>query len=330
MIDLVNKNSYLAAELEAPLVRPATEPLVAILLCTYNGERFLAEQLDSLEAQIHQNWFLIVSDDGSKDATLTILLKYQAKWPLGKITIFKGPHQGFCQNFLSLACDSEIKADYYAFCDQDDVWLPEKLVVALKNIAENQEVDLPYVYCGRTTYIDEKLRKVGVSPLFTFPRTFRNALIQSIAGGNTMVFNQNTKDFLEKTGPVDHPSHDWWLYQLVTGVGGVVFYDPEAKVLYRQHKDALVGGNNSILARVERISMVMKGQFKKWSDMNIASLRLIEPLLTRSSRETLELFIKMRNAKFKDRLRLIEVVGLYRQTRRGTISLLLAALFKKI
>lgn len=303
---------------------------VAILLATYNGGRFLASQLESLESQIHQNWFVIASDDGSSDSTLKILKEYQERWPQGKLTIRSGPQQGYCKNFLSMACDNSIVADFYAFCDQDDVWFPEKLTVAIENINKNQGNGAPYVYCGRTTYVDEKLKKIGYSPLFAFPRTFRNALIQSIAGGNTMVFNQKTKDLLEKVGVVEHPSHDWWIYQLATGAGGDVFYDPSPQILYRQHKDALVGGNTSFGAKIERVSMVFKGQFRLWSDINIAILCAAKPLLTHGSKETLELFKKMRHARLKDRLRLMEVAGLYRQTWRGTISLLLAALFKKI
>lgn len=305
-------------------------PLVAILMGTYNGVRFLSGQLDSLAAQTHQNWFLIASDDGSTDDTIRILKVYQAKWPAGKLIIKEGPKQGFCVNFLSMACDPAIRADYFAFCDQDDVWLDTKLAVAIQNISENQEENIPYVYCGRTSYVNEKLKKIGCSPLFAFPRSFRNALIQSIAGGNTMVFNQSAKNALEKVGVVRHPSHDWWVYQLVSGVGGEVFYDQTPQVLYRQHKNALVGGNNSFAARIERITMVFKGEFRRWSDQNIAILSAAQPWLTHGSRETLELFKKMRNARLKDRFRLMEVAGLYRQTWRGTISLIMAALLKKI
>ena len=111
------------------------EPSVAILLGTYNGEKFLEAQLDSLEAQSVTNWTLYVSDDGSTDATLDIIHRYQSKWGTDKIRYRLGPQKGFAQNFLSLACDTSIKADYYAFCDQDDVWLPEKLSIALEHIA---------------------------------------------------------------------------------------------------------------------------------------------------------------------------------------------------
>ncbi|MBU3585183.1 glycosyltransferase family 2 protein [Polynucleobacter sp. AM-26B4] len=299
-------------------------------MATKNGERFLADQLDSLADQSHQNWVLIASDDGSTDNTVTILKSYQAKWPAGKLIIKEGPKQGFCVNFLSMACDPAIRADYYAFCDQDDVWLSKKLTVAIKNIAENEKSGFSYVYCGRTAYVDERLKKIGCSPQFSFPRTFRNALIQNVAGGNTMVFNQFAKNALEKVGIVRHPSHDWWLYQLITGMGGLVFYDSIPQVLYRQHKDSLVGGNTSFLAKMKRTLKVFNGQFRCWSDQNIVALFSAKELLTHGSLETLELFEKMRHAKLKDRFRLLEVAGLYRQTWRGTISLLLAALFKKI
>jgi glycosyltransferase involved in cell wall biosynthesis len=321
MINFIEKNLN---------VSDLSSPLIAILMCTYNGAKFLAQQMDSLEAQTHQNWVVIASDDSSADQTLEILQQYQAKWPSGKLTIRSGPQKGFCQNFLSLACDSEIKADYYAFCDQDDVWLPEKLSVALKNIIFNQNSDLPYLYCARTEYVTEHLKPCGMSPLFVFPPSFRNALVQSIAGGNTMVFNLAAKRLIEKVGVVDVPSHDWWIYQLISGVEGTVFYDKVPHLLYRQHQFALVGGNNSFPAKMERIWMLFQGRFQNWNTQNISALKKVNHLLVKNNRDILKLFEVMRSAKIKDRFRLIEVCGLYRQTRRGTISLLLAGLIKKI
>ena len=305
-------------------------PLVAILMGTKNGERFIIDQLKSLENQTHKNWILIASDDGSSDETLEILKTYQEKWAAGKLIIRLGPQKGYCVNFLSLACDPDIKANYYAFCDQDDVWLPEKLTSALNNIAKNEQKGTPYIYCGRTIYVNKNLKIIGCSPLFVYPRTFRNALIQCIAGGNTMVFNGEVKNILEKVGIVEHPSHDWWLYQLITGVGGIVFYDPVAQVLYRQHINSVVGGNYTILSSFKRLVMLFQGRFYRWSCVNIAILSDIKSILTHGNIETLEIFIIMRGAKLKDRFRLMEVAGLYRQTWRGTISLLIAAIFKKI
>ncbi len=311
-------------------VTSAATPLAAIMLCTYNGARFLADQLDSLQAQTHQNWMVIASDDGSADQTLEILQNYQAKWPIGRLTIRNGPQKGFCQNFLSLACDPEIKADYYAFCDQDDVWLPEKLTFALQNIVHNQEIQVPYLYGGRTIYVDEKLKPCGNSPLFMFPPSFRNALVQSIAGGNTMVFNSAAKRLIEKVGVVHVPSHDWWVYQLISGAEGKTFYDPTPHILYRQHDEALVGGNTSFSAIMERVMMVWQGRFQDWNTQNIVALKGANHLLAKGNQEILKFFEILRDAKLRDRFRLIGICGLYRQTRRGTFSLFLAAILKKI
>ena len=325
MTDFIKENISILA--------PKSGPLVAILMGTMNGARFLPEQLDSLAAQTHQNWVLIASDDGSADDTLRILKAYQASWLAGKVIIKEGPKCGFCANFQSMACDPGIRADYYAFCDQDDVWLPNKLEVAVANIAAHQvhkEVTLPYLYCGRTSYVSEKLEPIGISPLFVFPAKFRNALVQSIAGGNTMAFNQETKLALEKVGMVDVPSHDWWLYLLVSGIGGEVYYDKVPQILYRQHDDSIVGENRSFTSKCFRAYTLLRGRFRNWNTRNIEALCIVNGVLTEDNQEILRLFKLMRSAKLIDRFRLMEVCGLYRQTWRGTMTLYLAALLKKI
>ncbi len=332
MIDFIDKNDNLRSfEGDSVGITGNSSPaLVAILLCTYNGARFLAEQLDSLEKQTHQNWVVIASDDGSTDATLAILQEYQAKWPDGKLVIREGPKKYYPTNFLSLACDQNIRADCYAFCDQDDVWLPNKIKSALTQI-QSIESKIPVLYCSRTTYVNEELQFIGQSPLFVFPKTFRNAIVQSIAGGNTMVFNQALKALFENISILNIPSHDWWAYCVVTAVGGEVIYDREPKILYRQHPGALIGGENKTLpARIERVIALLFGRFQKWNALNIAALEKIEPLMTSDNKKTFHLFKILRSANTIGRLRLVEVCGLYRQTRRGTLSLILAALIKKI
>lgn len=319
---LINKNINLYPVCDTPLV--------AILLCTYNGARFLAEQLDSLECQTHQRWFVVASDDGSTDQTLEILQRFQAQWPAGKLMIRSGPQKGFCQNFLSLACDPEIKADYYSFCDQDDVWSPEKLSIALGNITFNQQQNIPYLYCGRTNYVTENLNPCGSSPLFVFPPSFRNALVQSIAGGNTMVFNLTSKRLIENAGLLDVSSHDWWLYILVTGSGGDVYYDRISYISYRQHKGALVGGNNSFFAKAKRLIRLLQGHFQNWNKKNIAALVHKSELLSGSNSEVFAWFSKIGSSNMMDRLRILGVCGLYRQTRFGTISLYIATVLNKL
>jgi glycosyltransferase involved in cell wall biosynthesis len=304
-------------------------PLVTILMGTKNGERFLAEQLDSLANQSHQNWFLIASDDGSTDSTVTILKSYQAKWPAGKLIIKEGPKQGFCVNFLSMACDPSIRADYYAFCDQDDVWLSTKLEVGIGAFTKHSS-KIAQMYCGRTFYIDENGSLIGESQRFVHPKIFRNALVQCVAGGNTMIFNTKTKVLLEKAAITDLPSHDWWLYILLTGHGGKVHFDLLPLVKYRQHPNSLVGHNQSLVAKLDRLGMVVNGSFKKFIDKNIRGIEATVSLLAQENLEVFNLFKKHRNNSLKDRFRMMQVCGLYRQSRRGTLFLIIAAILKKL
>jgi len=305
---------------------------VAILLCTYNGARFLADQLDSLEAQTHQNWVVIASDDGSTDQTLEILQNYRSKWPPGKLTIRKGTHKGYCQNFLSLACAPEIKANYYAFCDQDDVWLPTKLTTGISSMTINGGMDhsAPMLYGGKTIYVDENLKKIGYSTEFNYPKVFRNALVQSMAGGNTLMFNQASKSLLEKTSGVDPASHDWWLYLLVSGVEGLCIFDVTPQVLYRQHKANLVGQNRSFIAKLRRLYFLFGGKFRGLVDMNITALTQHKTLFTKNTRDLIDSFVIMRSSNLLKRVRLLSVCGIFRQTRYGTIGLFIAILLNQI
>ena len=306
------------------------EPHICLLMATLNGAKFLAEQLLSIENQTHKNWCLVISDDGSSDNTLAIAKQYQQKWGRDRLEIRQGPQKGYCQNFLSMACDSNIRADLYGFSDQDDVWLEDKLSRAVAYLNITNDSQLPRVYCGRTEIVDEKLNFLGFSPEFSLPRSFRNAIVQSIAGGNTMVFNQATKELLEKAGTLQVVSHDWWLYQIVKGAGGIFYYDPKPSLLYRQHATTVIGANNSFRAKVGRILYVLSGQFKEWNSLNYLALCSVKHLLTKDSQDILDTFGRFRGAKLKDRVRLLEVCGLYRQTWQGTLSLWLATIINKV
>jgi hypothetical protein len=154
--------------------------------------------------------------------------------------------------------------------------------------------------------------------------------VQSIAGGNTQVFNQATKQLFEQAGSQRVVSHDWWLYQIVKGAGGIFYYDPNPTLLYRQHANALVGGNQSFKGKIDRMLYVLNGRFKNWNDINYTALCNIRHLLTKDSQDILDIFGTFRGAKLKDRIRLLEVCGLYRQTWRGTFNLWLATIFNKV
>lgn len=306
------------------------QPKVAILLCTYHGQHYLAEQLDSFAAQSHSNWEVWASDDGSEDDTHTILEAYQQKWPGGRLSIHFGPAEGFAANFLSLTCKASIDADYYAYSDQDDIWEPNKLARAVEWLNTLPE-DIPALYCSRTRLVDSNNNEIGVSPLFARPPSFANALMQNIGGGNTMVFNNAARNLLREAGenlPVI--THDWWAYMVVTGCGGQVFYDAEPTLRYRQHDGNLVGMNATWPARFKRIRMLWQGRFRGWNDSNISALRALSHRLTPENLEILERFAKAREMSLIPRLIHLKRSGIYRQTLFGNLGLIAAAVFKKI
>ena len=302
---------------------------VAILQSSYNGARFLGDQLRSFERQSHRDWLLINADDGSTDDTLDIFSKFQKKIGFERVFLQQGPRRGFVINFLSLIADENIRADYYAFSDQDDIWEPDKLERALAWLA-TVPASVPGLYCSRTRLIDESGQSIGFSPLFAKPPSFANALVQNIAGGNTMVFNEAARQLLKAGGIVNVPSHDWWLYMLVSGVEGAMFYDRYCSVRYRCHRANLVGSNLGIMPRVLRVKMLLKGQFRSWTDMYMTAIETCRPPLTPRSRAVLEIFRNARREGLMARVSGLRRSGVYRQTRLGNIGLFVGAVLNKI
>lgn len=209
---------------------------VAVLMSTYNGELFLEEQLDSLFTQEGVQISVLVRDDGSVDSTRDILEKWKEK---GLIDWYCGQNLKPALSFLDLI-KSAPNADYYAFCDQDDVWLPDKLKTAVSKLVEFEE-DIPSLYFGAYQMTDEKLNciethlKRPVIDLY-------HALVDNSATGCTLVFNAKLLKEACRYTPSFITMHDDWLYLLCHSLGGNVVYDESPHVLYRQHGNNAVGG----------------------------------------------------------------------------------------
>ena len=307
-----------------------TIPSVAILLCTLRARDYLREQLDSIVNQTHASWSVWVSDDGSDHSTHTILDEYQTKLGKARFTVLRGPAQGFAANFLSLACNASIAADYFAYADQDDIWEPDKLARALQSLV-GMPADVAALYCARTRKVDADNQELGFSELWTKPPSFANALVQSIASGNTMVFNNAARDLLLAAGPkMGVAAHDWWTYQLVSGSGGRVYYDNRPTVRYRQHRANLIGTNGTWSARLQRGRMLLRGRFGKWSQMNVAALQTMRPHLTVENQKRLDDFSKARHGGVFIRLAALRRSGVYRQTWLGNFGLVAAVILKKL
>ena len=312
------------------LAKYPPQPKVAILLCTKQGERFLPAQLESFATQTHTNWEVWASDDASDDQTKKILLGFQKENKSNRVFVMDGPDKGFCKNFLSLACNADISADFYAYSDQDDIWEVDKLQRAI-DCLQAVPSDVPALYCSRTRLVDAKNSEIGFSPLFEKEPCFANALMQNIGGGNTMVFNQAAAELLKKAGPAQGVvSHDWWTYIVVSGCGGKVFYDDFQSIRYRQHDCNLVGMNSTWSARFARIRMMFQGQYRDWNNCNIQALQSLHTHLTCANQEILVRFSEARKLNLISRLIGLKRSGIHRQTLFGNLGLIAAAILKKI
>lgn len=304
---------------------------VHILLATYQGAAHLEKQLDTIEAQTHSKWHVHVSDDGSTDETLSIIHEFAARHP-GKVTLLKGPGTGATSNFFHLinSCKYCDDTDLFAFCDQDDAWLPRKIAATVTYFDREPGSEIPILYCGRTCITNSELAPIGFTRIPKKPLIFENALTQNIAGGNTMVFNLRLLRILRKIKPEHCVWHDWSAYQATTACGGHVYYDREAYLLYRQHDTNVIGANDGWAQRSKRLLLNLMGRYRQRSDLTELSLSGIENLMTIEAQKTFHEYKLARHAKnWQQRLRHARSAGIFRQRIRENIALYAAVIMKK-
>ncbi|WP_328700481.1 glycosyltransferase [Alterinioella nitratireducens] len=304
---------------------------VTIVMAVYDGAEFLAAQMESFAGQTHRDWDLVISDDGSTDDSDKVIAEFAATHP---VRVMAGPRAGGTMNFLSALVGIEGEPDYVAFSDQDDVWLPERLAHGIAALA-SVPADRPALYGSATWIVEEDLTNPRRSPTFPHPPAFRNALVQSIAGGNTMLLNrpawEMARDAAGEAMAVGGPyMHDWWLYQLISGAGGTVLRDNRPTLLYRQHGGNIFGTNRGRKAIKARLKQVWRGDLKAWVDANIRALDASRHRLTEENQRLLAAFVDMRRAGLLSRLRGFAGLGLWRQGRVGQAMLWLAVLLKKL
>lgn len=220
---------------------------IAILMATFNGERFVEEQLNSLLAQSHRDFKVFVRDDGSTDATRSIVEKLALTDT--RIELLSEHHNlGVTQNFFRLLEWAGVSFDAYAFCDQDDCWLPDKLRDAAHAL-QTGATERPRLYFTRLTIASANLEPLGFSPI---PKqlSFWNAVAQNVVTGCTAVINRRARELVLRSRYHDprNWSHDWWLY-LVLARFGELLYNPQSGILYRQHDGNLMGSKQSPLAQ---------------------------------------------------------------------------------
>ncbi len=269
------------------IAKPA---MVTVLLSTYNGSRFLQQQLNSLYEQTYPDIRILVRDDGSTDTTRSILGREQTK---GRIEILEGhdnlgPAHSFFELLRSAASTG---TEYVAFCDQDDVWHPEKIahaVSALTGVTGNG----PAMYCSRSEIVDEHLEHIGYTEL-PGKIGFGNALVENAATGCTIVLNQKATKLVGEHLPGKVLMHDWWCYLVLTCFGEVIFsVSPDIK--YRQHGRNTVGIASNMFYRLERKlrRFFGSGEGRQWmSEQAISLLNTFGDRIPSSRRPALNMFV---------------------------------------
>lgn len=314
-------------EMEMEIVK--TPPAIAVLVATYNGAANLQKQLDSFCNQTLMPKVILISDDGSTDDTREISQRFSDLNPELSVCLLQGPHKGVANNFLYLLNQVPDYIDMVFLSDQDDIWFSEKLARGATMLEGQEGVAL---YCGRTLEWDAKQNQRRLSRLPVKPPSFQHAIVQNIAGGNTMVLNRAALELVQATSKEvgQIVMHDWWIYQIVTAIGGAVIFDPEPMMLYRQHPDNLIGANWGVLPKIRRLWMMLTGRFRSWGTINIKALKASQHRMTVENAQRLDAFSQGRNGSVLERLRMIRDNGFYRQGRAGQISLYVAALLKRV
>jgi len=267
---------------------------VNVLLATYNGSKFLREQLDSIDSQTLPASKITVRDDGSADGTLSLL----EAWAAGRsgICLLRGPRLGVANNFFALLGNQDEDSEYFAFCDQDDVWLPEKIERAVLGLRE-YAVDEPLMYFSRVELVDENLKHLSFSRV---PKRigFTNALVENVAIGCTVVLNRTARNLICERLPQRALLHDWWCYLAIGALGKVIF-DETPGIKYRQHGNNQIGGTTSRLEsfkrRMERFFRPRGGSQRR-SDQAEEFKRCFGGLLSAGHKGVLDRFLFVRGS----------------------------------
>lgn len=244
-----------------------SSPRLAILLSTYNGEKFLSDQLDSLFAQSYENFVVVVRDDGSSDRTLSILQDYKDRF-VDRIHLIEsnttnlGARDSFAflmDYVLNNKQELGLGSAYMLFCDQDDVWFPNKIEVELKAMQECESANpgSPILIHSDLEVVSESLEAVAPSlarfqGLETHRNSFNQMVISNLVTGCTALLNE---PLARKCLPVSSNAimHDWWLALVASAFGKVIYLD-QALIHYRQHDSNTIGAKEHEQAVASRPS----------------------------------------------------------------------------
>ena len=290
---------------------------VTILLSTYNGEQFLAEQIKSIQEQTYRGWQLLIRDDGSTDGTRAIIEDFCRKDDrISFINREESQNLGVIQSFHSLLQYQD--SDFYLFSDQDDVWLPDKIAMQLAE-ADKYDSSLPLLVYTDLKVVDQELQVVHESMIRTQSDHANTELVQeltenTVTGGVSMINRALAQLW---TGKEEHEllMHDWYLGLLAAAFGNLVYIDKPGE-LYRQHLNNVLGAR-TLRKRVKnwvRPHVLFTKYWKLIKDSQTQARNLLVLPLTAENRELIENFVTIMEVPFKERWRRIRQYG-YRKNR---------------
>ena len=260
-----------------------------ILLSTYNGEKYLPELLESVLAQKDIYVDILARDDGSTDKTVEILKKYD------RVKVYGGNNLKPAKSFLDLIWKADINYDYYALCDQDDVWKEEKIISAVKCI---ENIDKPALYSSAVEVVDKDLTFIRKS--FT-DNTFKNPLYDILTYGTpgcTFVFNKALMEKLKQYKPSVISMHDSWIRFVCLAVNGFFYSDQNAYIMYRQHDANVLGAQRHSLK--DTLMGIVKNKNVLRSDMAKEILKGYSEMMPEKTKEAFIAFAEYKeNLKYK-------------------------------
>lgn len=256
---------------------------VCILLSVHNGATFLDALLQSLAQQTHASWRLVWRDDGSTDDGARIIQRFADSLPAERcLQITRSmDHLGVAESFGQLL-DCVPDDHLAAFCDQDDVWFPDKLERAVHALSPFHTTDKPALYCSRQILTDSTLAPLGLSPALPPKPIFSMALTQNIATGCTIMLSSAATRLVRTAMPPPAGTlHDWWSYLLVSGTGGDIVTDNQPTLYYRQHRSNAVGAPAHFAVRALAALRRGPSQFMSTFRANVTRLLHHGDLLTK-------------------------------------------------
>ncbi len=210
---------------------------VLVLLSTYNGEKYLKEQIESVLGQRDVEISILVRDDGSTDKTHTILEEYKKE---RKLEWYTGENLKPAKSFVNLVSNAEIIYDYYAFCDQDDFWYSDKISNAIQEMEKDSSILPKLCYCN-IELVDKDRQHLEYRKISGRCDFFEEMLLTYCVPGCTMVFNKRLLNIVKKRVPTRLTMHDCWLYFVCVATGGKIYSTEKVGIQYRQHGGNVVG-----------------------------------------------------------------------------------------